>query len=44
MNKHMDRRRLLQAAAGSALGVMAAAAGAQSFPYKPQQRYPTRRC
>ncbi|ATA53834.1 gluconolactonase [Variovorax boronicumulans] len=40
MNKHMDRRRLLQAAAGSALGAVAAAAGAQSFPYKPQQRYP----
>ncbi len=40
MNKAMERRSFLKAAGGSALAVASAAAGAQSFSFLPNQRYP----
>ena len=40
MNKAMERRSFLKAAGGSALALASAAAGAQSFSFLPNQRYP----
>ncbi len=40
INKAMERRSFLKAAGGSALAVASAAAGAQSFSFLPNQRYP----
>lgn len=38
--KNIERRQFLQTAAGSSLAVMSAVAGAQSFGFTPNQRYP----
>lgn len=38
--KNIERRQFLKTAAGSSLAVMSAAAGAQSFGFTPNQRYP----
>jgi gluconolactonase len=40
MTQSLNRRRLLQGAGASALSALGAAAGAQSFEVRPQQRYP----
>ena len=40
MTHPMNRRRLLQSAGATALSAIGAAAGAQSFDFKPAQRYP----
>lgn len=40
MKHDLNRRRLLQHAAASALGTLGARAGAQSFDFRPHQRYP----
>lgn len=40
MAKDLNRRQLLKTSSASALGLLGTAAGAQSFDFKPNQRYP----